>query len=411
MLLKWTKKLSALPLCQRPETCVDDYMVNAAAISDDGSRVVGGTYYQNYVSTSRRRVDGRYGVYGFSTPQPGTLLFKHEYDGDKGIYAVAISGDGTVAAGGGLLTKGKFNPFRPKRGVLLAFDAANGNTLLDTSDLPDRVNAVALSRNGGVLAAVAETGLFVFLRAASGLFSNPPNVVDLAGYCETVAVHPSGTWLAAADQKGNVYVIAIAGGVVGAPATWTALEPEDPSRPLSFKVPVKFHSIAVSRTSDALAVGGPDVVYLLTRASMTGATPGPVARYSSFDGTSKHNVRCVAIADAGSFVIAVANDTNMGANKGRLIKLSRSGAKLTEDWVAALDHPPNSTSVDSSGTRIVVADGYPNRTPGAFYLFNNLGVKLGTQVTVDMNWPVQVSANGSGIVGGGDDNSLLFFTP
>ena len=43
MLLKWTTKLSREPLCMSPEPpCIDDYMVNAAAISDDGRRVVAG---------------------------------------------------------------------------------------------------------------------------------------------------------------------------------------------------------------------------------------------------------------------------------------------------------------------------------------------------------------------------------
>ena len=33
MLLQWTKKLSGPPLCKPPEPpCIDDYMVNAAAI-------------------------------------------------------------------------------------------------------------------------------------------------------------------------------------------------------------------------------------------------------------------------------------------------------------------------------------------------------------------------------------------
>ena len=76
-----------------------------------------------------------------------------------------------------------------------------------------------------------------------------------------------------------------------------------------------------------------------------------------------------------------------------------------------LDHPPNSTSIDSSGTLITAAVGFPNHVQGAFYLFNQLGNKLGMHTTVDMNWPMQVSPNGQGIVAGSDDNSLLFFTP
>ena len=411
MLLKWTKKLSSLPLCVSPEVCADDYMVNAAAISDDGSRVVAGTYYQNYVNTSRPRLDGRYGVYVFSTAGSGTLLFSHEYNGDKGIYAVAMSGDGTVAAGGGLLTMGRVSPFKPKRGLLLAFDVATGTRLLETSDITDRVTSVGLSRNGQVLVAVADKSLFVFLRGSSGSFSNPPHVVTLVGYCETVAVHPSGTWLAAADQQGVVYVIPITGGVVGTPVTWIANEPLNPVNPLSLMGPVKFHSIAVSRTSDAFAVGGWNFVYLLTRVSMSAGTPGPVARFSSVDAAGGHNVRWVAIADDGSFVATVVNDTDHPTHKGLLIRLSPSAGQLIPDFKSALKNPPNTTSVDSSGTRIVVADGFPNFTPGAFYLFDNTGAKLATHVTTDMNWPIQISADGSGIVGGSDTNTLSFFTP
>src|SRR3954469_2475937 len=97
--VKWTKKLSSQPLCVPPESCHDDYMANAAAISDDGSRVVGGTYYQHYTNTTRTKVNGRFGIYCFDTAAGGTPLFTDEYDGDKGIYAVAMSGDGAVAAG------------------------------------------------------------------------------------------------------------------------------------------------------------------------------------------------------------------------------------------------------------------------------------------------------------------------
>ena len=201
MLLKWTKKLSSLPLCVSPEVCADDYMVNAAAISDNGSRVVAGDVLpelREYVAAKTGRPLRRL---RFLTAGSGTLLFSHEYDGEKGIYAVAMSGDGTVAAGGGLLTMGRVSPFKPKRGLLLAFDVATGTKLLETSDITDRVTSVGLSRNGQVLVAVADKSLFVFLRGSSGSFSNPPHVVTLVGYCETVAVHPSGTWLAAPTSR------------------------------------------------------------------------------------------------------------------------------------------------------------------------------------------------------------------
>ena len=56
MNLKWSHPLSSKPLCVPPETCSDQYMVNAVAVSDSGTRAVGATYYQNYDGTTRTRV-------------------------------------------------------------------------------------------------------------------------------------------------------------------------------------------------------------------------------------------------------------------------------------------------------------------------------------------------------------------
>ncbi|MEK7407992.1 MAG: hypothetical protein AAB225_23220 [Acidobacteriota bacterium] len=411
MALKWTKKLSVLPLCVPPETCTDDYMVNSVAISDDGSRVVAGTYYFHYQGTTRVRTDGKFGTYCYSTPGQGKRLWAKEYRGDQGIYAVAISGDGTVAAGGGLLNEGKFHPHRPKRGLLRAFQVATGKKLLDSSAFPARVTSVSLSRDGGVLAAVAESSLYVFQRGASGLFSTPPKEIDLDGYSPSVAVHPSGSWLAACDTMGKVYLSTIHAGVVSQPATWTALEPTDPILPLSPTEPVKFNCVSASRASNSLAVGGGDFVYLFTLASIQGSPPAPVARFTSFD-LRHHNVRFVAVSDNGAFVTAVLNDQDLaGKPVGRLIKLSPNAGQLCEDWRAALHHPPNSASIDASGQFIAAADGYPNTSPGAFYLFDNAGAKLWEHPTPAMNWPMFISANGSGIAGGSDDNTLFFFTP
>jgi WD40 repeat protein len=407
--LTWTKKLSSVPLCIPPEMCPDDYMVNAAAISDDGSRVVGATYYQHYEGTTRVRVDGTFGTYVYDTAGTGPRLMADEYAGDKGIYAVAISGDGLVAAGGGLLSKGRrANPFRPKRGLLRAFDVVTHATLLDTSDLPDRINSVALSRDGGVLAAVGESTLYVFLRNAAGMFPAAAHEVDLHGYCETVTIHPSGRWIAAADQTGRVYVVTIAGGVVSAPVTWTARERSNPASPTSRRAAIKFHSVGAARVSDRFAAGGGSFVYLFDAGNVAG---GPLGRFTTFDATGHHNVRCVAIADDGSFITTVVNDEDAAGNGvGRLIKVSGAGPALTKDWEAPLRHLPNTTGIDSSGTKIVAADGYPDNVPGTFYLFDQLGTKLFEHHTAKMNWPVAISANGTAFVGGSDDNTLFFFT-
>src|SRR5688572_6495140 len=148
MLLKWTKKLSGQPLCMPPEPpCIDDYMVNAAAISDDGSRVVAGTYYKQYevlpnAAPMRQRVDGRYGIYVFDTNGLGMRLFSNEFQGDEGIYTVAISGNGAIAAGAGMLNRTSAG--QPRRGIVRAFEVATGRLVLDTSMFVERVNSVAL---------------------------------------------------------------------------------------------------------------------------------------------------------------------------------------------------------------------------------------------------------------------------
>ena len=83
---------------------------------------------------------------------------------------------------------------------------------------------------------------------------------------------------------------------------------------------------------------------------------------------------------------------------------------MNNDWEHTVLHPPNSTSIDSSGTRITVADGWPNHTPGTFCLFDHLGAQLDKHATTEMNWPMQISANGTAIAAGSDDNTLFFFT-
>jgi len=408
MNLKWSHPLSSKPLCVPPETCSDQYMVNAVAVSDNATRAVGATYYQNYDGTTRTRVDGTFGTYCYNAA--GTLLFKDEFAGDKGVYAVAMSGDGKTAAGGGLFTMGKQNAFKPKRGLLRAYAVPSGNSLLDNKNFADRVTSIALSRTGKVLAAVAERMLSVFIRT-TGSFTAPPQTFQLDGYCETLAVHPSGKWLAAADHKGRIYVFTITRGTVQPPKKWIAREPES-TLPNSPKRQVKFHSVSIARESDFLVAGGKDFVYLLSPDSVSAPKPGPLARFTSFDATGHHDVRWVAIADDASFMTAVMNDHDgTGTPNGRLVKLSRNGAVLQEDWRHTLDHLPNSTSIDGSGTRITAADGYPDDVPGIFYLFDETGAELGRHNTVKMCWPMSIAKNGTGIVGGDDNNTMFFFQP
>ena len=288
MLHKWTKKLSGQPLCKPPEPpCADDYMVNAAAISNDGSRVVGEpttkiTKWSRTLHPCEHASTADSAFYVFNTRGSGTRLLSNEFAGDEGIYTVAISGDGAIAGGAGLLNR--TNATQPRRGIARVFEVATSTLLLDTTMFVDRVNSMALSRTGEVLALVAESSLYVFIRQPAGSFGTTPQLVELSSRCDTVAVHPRGTWIAAADFKGTVYFIPIAGGVVGTPATWVAREPDATGGPSKR---VKFRSAAISRIADAFVVGGGRFVYYLTRASTTANTRGPVARFANFGDVEK----------------------------------------------------------------------------------------------------------------------------
>jgi hypothetical protein len=59
---------------------------------------------------------------------------------------------------------------------------------------------------------------------------------------------------------------------------------------------------------------------------------------------------------------------------------------------------------------VTAADGYPDATPGTFYLFDGMsGNQLWKLSTSNMNWPMQIAANGQGIVGGSDNSYVYYF--
>jgi WD40 repeat protein len=419
----WKTALGGV-LCQ-PGVCIDSYMVNSAAISDDGKRVVAGTYYHKYQGCQRDHDDGTFGVYVFDANGNGKPIFADTFAGDRGIYTVAISGNGEVAAGGGLLTLGgTAAPFHPK-GILRAYDAATGQPLLDTTtaanfDITDRVTSIGLSADGNLLAGVAAAKLYIFRRSQSGQFAVAPEIVTLGGYSQTLAVHPSGDWVVAADEEGTVYLIDVRPNGITI-NRWTA--PEEPEKfpPLlgTLMTAAKFQAIAVSRASDAIAVGSQRFIYHLTHASMSGQTPAAVASYDTAQpnkayASGPHLTRWISLPDAGSFIAVTINDQDPNGNTtGQVLKLEPNGnGTLSLEWASPLAHGANIVSVDGAGTLVAAADGWPNHSAvgGNFYLLNAAtGQPLDTFHTADMSWPIQISADGSSIVAGSDDNTLYYF--
>lgn len=375
---KWSDSLST------------SFMVNSVAISEDAQRVVSGTYYYPYQETPTEEVHGTYGTYCHDSR--GNLLWKDEFEGDEGVYAVAISADGKVAAGGGLRSGGPYSD-EPDAGMLRAYDVASGQQLLDYAHhllFRRRVNSVSLSGDGKVLAAVAFKKIYVFVRNGAAFPSNP-TILNAKGELQSVAVHRSGKWLAACDKRGHVYVAKIGNQGVSGQQIWTA----------QTKIP--FLSVAAAVQKEIFAVGGGNILYVFSANTVMGGG-GPMGSFNVPSGGTRQDVRWVTISSDGSRIALVAN----AQAAGLLMVLSNNDGRMNELWRAGLDRNPNGTSIDSAGALVGAADGLPYGTQGKFYLFDGKGTKKGDFATSNMNWPIAVSADGSGVAGGSDNGTLYY---
>jgi len=389
---EWTRPLSATP---RPPsapggTVTDDYMVNSVAISDDGSRIIAGTYYYPFDGTQRMQTDGTFGVYCYDSK--GDRQWADDFEGDEGVYSVAISTDGKIAAAGGLRQGGKYGRSGPTLGFLRAYDVATGKELLDFKDpqFNTIVNSVAISRNGRVIGAGTKTSLYVF-SALGGSFSKAPAApFGVTQSVDSIAIAPGGDWFAACGKNGCVYTGEVKSGMVKSPAVWT-----EPSH-------THFVSVAIPRSGDQFAVAGGSVVYLFGRKS---AGSGYIAQYK-LPASSGKSIRFVSMSSDGKLAIAAANHGTAGI----LFALTVGTNGLTPAWSFPTTHNPNSTSTDKAGRYFTLADGYPDDVPGSFCLYKNTG-KIWEYPTPKMNWPMVISADGKSIAGGGDDNKLYFFVP
>jgi outer membrane protein assembly factor BamB len=368
--------------------------VNWVAISNDASRIIADTYYYPYPGTTSNDTHGMFGAYCFDSA--GKLLWADDFEGDEGVFSVAISGDGRVAAAGGLFTGGAYSD-RPDSGLLRAYDASNGKRLLDYPGRR-RINYIALSDDGAVLAAVSASKLYVFVRKNGSFAVDPAIPVGGGGFLDCVAVHPSGQWVVACDRGGNVYLVTIVKGTVQQTYKWTAPE----------RMP--FLSVAISKDNESFVVGGGNAVYLFTRGSMMKAIPSPIAQFTpgSVALNTRQDVRWVAISGDGGFVTSAENQQQTGLLRG----LSYRDGQLSETWNHALNRNPNSTSMDSEARYVTVADGNPVGTHGNFYLLDGAsGRELWRFETTNMSWPMFINSYGSGIAAGSDTGDLYFFEP
>jgi len=410
----------------------DIFWVNSVAISNDGSRVIGATFLHNYRHKTGKglpNVQGRFGVVCFDEnvkdpKEPDKPQWIDEYEGWDGVFGVAISGDGSTAAAGGWNDKNGNGVW----GMLRAYNAANGKVLLDETNIKQRVSWVSLSQNGLVLAAVADD-VYVFFREAGEAFNPVPARLGVAGaanrYVTNVAIHPDGTWLAACDKLGHVYVatLDLATASIGPLIRWTAPDKRE----------IPFLTVAIAADANKFIVAGGNSVFLFDFATFgKGAAR---ADYGIEYDTSKdapqgispvdkvdparilENVRWAAVSSDAELVTVVANrhvpvqGSPIERLAGVLVALKPGKDALELRWAHAMDSYPNCTSTDARGQYVAACDGYPTGKSAKFYLFNKEGVQQWYAVTHNMNWPIVISADGRAIAAGSDDGAVYRFVP
>lgn len=363
------------------------YYVNSTAISADGKVVVAGTFFHNYGGGTPVAQADQFGTFCFDNY--GNQLWADKFVGYEGVYWVAVSADGTTAASGGCITQ------TPFQGYVRAYDVANGPANILDARLPARVNELALSANGDTLVVAADK-VYLFTRT-DGVFSTTPATYALSGTdnnAQSISVSADGCLFVVGDYLGNFYFFQNDGGSIKLLGEWN-----DPSLKT-------IHSVTISADGNWMATCGSDsVVYLFSQTSMTQPTPGISGSYLMDTGG---RAGCVALSGNGGFISAVSNQGESGA----VYCLQNNTGVPAFLWKQPTPRNPNSTSMDAQANYVTVADGYPDGKPGDFILFDRAsGDQLWTYQTLNMNWPMFISADASGIVAGSDHGDVFYFTP
>ena len=364
--------------------------VNSAAISGLGGLVVAGTFFHPYslpdAPDGTSSEPDEFGTYCFDSD--GNQLWADKFEGYEGVYCVAISDDGAIAASGGWYSND------PYTGFVRAYATADGTRLFNYPVPGSRISVLAISADGTTLVAGAGSNLYLF-QQSDGIFPTNPSVFAVSGTDNSVmavSVSGDGNTIIMGDAAGNVYLFENNGGQLGEPYSWSSAELE------------KVHSVAMAPLGGYFAVVGySQYAYLFSTDSIKNKE-----YVSAYDFGSASRVGWVAISMTGDFISAVRNDESN--SDGFVYGLWNSNQGLVELWSQPTIANPNSTSVDFLGRYVTVSDGYEDA--GHFYLFEAAtGKPLWQYETAQMSWPMFISSSGTGIVAGSDVGSVYYFTP
>lgn len=383
------------------------YYINSVAVSADGGRVVGGTFYHHYGAGESRRGpalppmpsegnaaspdDGTFGVYCYD--RTGQFQWKDEFAGWQGVYWVALSANGARAAAGGFMSQSL------PQGFVRAYDADNQGRRLLSYATEQRVNQVALSADGASLIVAAGTLMLFRYVATRGAH-------EMFGEFRSVSGHAFAS--AAISADGNTIVYADYGGEVG---VMTNLNSSGYFTPMArWQVPgggkADFcHMLDLAPDGKCFAAGGAKGLFYFFDVESFFATQTPL---HSYDTTVSGAVYGVAVAGDGSAFAGIVNNGDAGAAcHVPLVNGANGPAKPFPT-----QHNPNSVVLNAAHGMMAVADGHPDGTPGCFYLFDTTTGALRWKCPAgNMSWPVAIAANGSAVAGGSDDSSIYYLTP
>jgi WD40 repeat protein len=356
--------------------------VNSVAISGDGQTIVAGTFYFPYAAGAKHsQADVQLIPVGtFAWNAKGKSLWQDKFQATEGVYWVSLSRDGQWAAAAGLAAAAN--------GFVYAYNAASG-TRVCTFNTKTRVNMVAFSNDGSFLVAGSDE---IYLFARTGTTWGAPAKIPVASGDSVVAVAISGDgqWIVAGTFKGSVILVKNNSGTLGVPVTWQLVNGS-------------IHWVAMSADGSTFAIAGSDAAVHCFQTSSFGAKPQPAW---SAPLTGCTGCRSVALCDNGSLLSAAGNSKTAG----KVIAFANNGTSGKLLWSQATKRNPNSTSIDSAGSYLTAADGYPDQTPGDFYLFKSDGTLVGSFTTSNMSWPMQISADASAIAAGSDDSNVYYFS-
>lgn len=386
---------------------VGKYYINSVAVSADGSRVLGGTFFHSYATGELRRAPGTPAVPvepGATTPSPpsehGTfgvycynaisqLEWKDEFAGWQGVYWVALSANGAKAAAGGFMSA------TAPQGFVRAYDAAGQGRLLLSRTTQQRVNQVALSEDGTWLVSAAESLLLFRYDGDNGTYVQSAEFVpEGQGGVVSVALSADGATVLYAGYGGHIGVLANEAGRLKLQARWQV--PGGQATDFC-------HMLELTPDGRTFVAGGANGAFYFSDVaafvangvpSWTATTNVPGAVYG------------VAIAGDGSLFAGVFNRGQTG--DAWVNAWPGSGPVYARHF--ALAHNPNSAALNATHRLFAVADGHPDGTPGCFYLFDTATGSLRWQCpTANMSWPITIAANGGAVLGGSDDSHIYYF--